>query len=142
MKNSLKTSVLAGALVVAAGAALVHAQITNEIKANITHSFMIGKKTMPPGRYTFRMQQDSNLALMTATNEDNNTSVAFSVREARDNHEPRHSELVFRKYGDTEFLAKIFEKGARLGSEVSESKSEEARVAQKMQPVEHTEEQK
>lgn len=70
-------------------------------------------------------------------------SVDFVVRAAIDNHTPAHSELVFRKYGNTEFVSKIFEGGSKTGAEVTETNREEARLVKHMQlPTEHIEEQR
>jgi hypothetical protein len=119
------------------------AQITNEIRAHIDHSFVIGNTTLPAGKYTFRMMGDSDLSIMTATSEDGKTAVTFIVREARADHTPAHSELIFRKYGDTEFLNKIFEVGSKIGAEVTEPSRQEQHFAQQgLHPIEHSEEQK
>jgi hypothetical protein len=140
MQNYLRilTPVLACAFF--AGAA--HAQVTDQIRADIGHNFMIGDKTFPPGKYIFRILPDSELALMSVTSADNKIHLQFSVRQTKSNHVPAHSELVFHRYGDTEVLAKIFEKGESYGSEVSMNNKQEARLAQGGKPVEHTEEQK
>ncbi len=120
-----------------------NAQITNEIRAHIDHSFVIGNTTLPAGEYTFRTMGDSNLSVMTATSEDGKTSVTFIVREARADHTPAHSELVFRKYGDTDFLSRIFEVGSKLGVDVTEPSRQEQHFAQQgLHPIEHSEEQK
>src|SRR5579859_2014656 len=129
MKNHLKTlaSVLVSLLFVSAGVPWLNAQIMNPIRAQVEHSFIIGNTTLPPGEYTFRMMQDSELAVMTATSENDKTTVEFIVREAIDDHTPGHSELVFRKYGNVEFLSKIFEGGSKTGAEVTETNRQEAR---------------
>ena len=145
MKNHLKTlaSVLVSLLFVSAGVPWLNAQIMNPIRAHVEHSFIIGNTTLPPGEYTFRMMQDSELAVMTATSENDKTTVEFIVREAIDDHTPGHSELVFRKYGNVEFLSKIFEGGSKTGAEVTETNRQEARVVKHMQhATEHSEEQK
>jgi len=130
-------------LFVTAGAALLNAQIADPIRAHVDHSFIIGNTTLPPGEYTFRMMQDSDLAVMNATSENDKTSVDFIVRETTADHTPSHSELVFRKYGNTEFLSKLFEGGSKSGAEVTETSRQEARLAKQMQhATEHTEEQK
>jgi hypothetical protein len=144
MKHLLKTftPALLGAGFIALNAPLLNAQITNQIRAKIDHSFVIGNTTLPPGEYTFRMQQDSNLSLMNVSSDNDKTSIDFLVRQAIDDHRPNHSELVFRKYGNTEFLSKIFETGSKNGAEVTETSREEARFAkQGKQASEHTEEQ-
>ena len=145
MTNRIRTLMPAavGILFLTAGAAGLNAQITDAVQAHVDHSFIIGDTTLPPGDYTFRILQNSDLSVMTATNANDKTSVEFIVREAVADHNPRHSELVFRKYGNTEFLSKIFEKGSKLGVEVTESNREEARVAKHgLHGMEHGEEQK
>jgi hypothetical protein len=128
-------------LLILASAFLLNAQIVNRIEANISHSFIIGNNTLPPGQYTFRMVPESDLSLMTVTDQ-NGKSIEFRVRAATMDHSPRHSELVFRKYGDTEILTKIFEKGLPDGSAVVETNKEEASLAKQGKAIEHSEEQK
>ena len=119
----------------------LNAQITNAIQAHIDHAFVIGNTTLPSGEYTFRMMQNSELSVMTATSENDKTSVEFIVREAINNHTPAHTELTFRKYGNTEFLNKIFESGTKIGVEVTETSREESRLVKEgQQPTLHTEE--
>ncbi len=120
----------------------VQAQITGAIETNINHPFVVGDTTLPPGRYIFRMVSDTNLHAMTVTNAATDTSVEFLVREALNSHTPSHSELVFNRYGDKQFLTKIFEVGTKAGVAVDESSREEARLQKQGQhPVEHSEEQ-
>jgi hypothetical protein len=143
MKINLRslTPVLVGLLFVTPGALWLNAQITNEIRTHIDHSFVIGNTTLPPGEYTFRMVPNSDLSVMTATNENDKTSVAFLVREAIDDHTPNHSDLVFRRYGNTEFLDKIFEVGSKDGVAVTETSRQEASfVKQGQHAIEHHEE--
>jgi len=121
---------------------LLNAQITNDIRAHINHSFMIDNTTLPPGQYTFRIMQNSDLQVMTAIGDDNKTSVTFVVREVRDDHTPAHSEVTFRKFGNEEFLNKIFEAGSKMGVAVTETGREEKHlVAEGQHATEHTEEQ-
>ncbi len=128
---------------VIAGAPWLHAQITNQIRAHIDHSFVVGNATLPPGDYIFRMMQDSELSIMTASSANDKIRVEFLVRDTTDDHTPRHSELTFRKYGNTEFLNRIFEMGSKDGAEVTETSRQEARfVKQHKHAIEHTEEQK
>ena len=144
MKSHLRVlvPVLIGFLFAMLGATQSNAQITNDVRAHIDHSFIIGNTTLPPGDYIFRMMQGSALSLMTATNENDKASVGFIVREAIDDHTPRHTELTFRKYGNTEFLNKIFEHGNKIGVEVTESSRQEAQLVEQGQhAILHTEEQ-
>lgn len=80
---------------------------------------------------------------MTAISDNGKASAQFLVRQSIDNHRPNHSELVFRRYGNTEFLSKIFEVGSKEGVAVMEPSKQEARLAsQGQQVLEHSEEQK
>ncbi|MGA2214272.1 MAG: hypothetical protein ABSH31_13440 [Bryobacteraceae bacterium] len=144
MKSHLKflAPVLASLCFLTAGATLASAQITNPIRAHVDHSFMIGDKTLPPGDYTFTMMEGSNLGVMTVTSADSKVNEVFNVERTIDNHRPKHSELVFRKFGETEFLSKIFESGSKSGAELTESRKQEARLAaQGQHAIEHMEEQ-
>ena len=142
MKKYLLAPVLAGLGFIALSVLSLHAQITNQIHAHIAHSFMIGDKTLPPGNYTFRIEGNSDLGVMTARNQHGDVVAQFNVRQSIDNHRPRHSELVFKRYGNTEFLSKVYEGGSRNGVSVTETGKEEARlVSQGQHAIEHTEEQ-
>lgn len=144
MKDALRMSapVLLSFIFAIAGAPFLNAQITNMIQAHIDHSFVIGNTTLPPGDYTFRILSNSDLQVMTATSENDKTSVSFIVESTTDDHTPRHSELFFRKYGDTEFLSKIFQAGSKDGAEITEPSRDEKRFAQQgTRPIEHMEEQ-
>ena len=121
-------------------AQLSPAQITNEIQATISHSFIVGNTTLPPGQYDFRVMSDSDLTIMKVTSADGKHSVEIEIREAQADRTPQHSELIFNRYGDKEFLSKIFEQGTKIGSAVAESPREELRLQKKGQhPAEHTE---
>ena len=116
------------------------AQITNEVEATISHSFIVGMKTLPPGKYTFRMQQGSSGSAMTVTSADGKSSDMFMTRESQAPTTPAHTELVFRRYGDKEFLSKIYEGGNKLGvAVVGASKLEKQLMAQGQKATEHSE---
>jgi hypothetical protein len=144
MKKYLRTlaPVLLSLFFAAVGARWTNAQITNQIQAHINHSFMIGDKTLPPGDYTFRIESNSDLGVMTVQNKDGDNVAQFNVRQSIDNHRPKHSELVFRKYGNTDFLSKIYEGGSKNGVALTETGKEESRlVSEGQHGTEHTEEQ-
>lgn len=145
MKNKLTLGTSFGALLITGGVLQLqqaNAQITNEIRAHLDHSFVIGEKTLPPGEYTFRISQGSNLSEMTARSEDGKNAATFLVRESIDDQRPAHSELVFRKYGDTEFLSKLYQGGSKIGVSLTETSKQEKEMAKQGQPTEHTEEEK
>ncbi len=118
-----------------------HAQITNAIEASVTYPFVVGNTTLPAGRYIFRMSQATDLQAMTITNAVADTSVEITVRQSDNSDTPKHNELVFNRYGDKEFLTKIYEAGASTGIAVDQSPQEARLQKQGQHPVEHTEEQ-
>jgi len=80
---------------------------------------------------------------MIATNQNGTNVAEFLVRQSVDNQTPNHSEIVFRKYGNTEFLSKIFEVGSKDGVAVMEHSKQEAQLINEGQEaLEHIEEQK
>ena len=112
-------------------------------KRTFDHSFVIGDKTLPPGKYTFRMTTDPDQSLMIATNQNGTNVAQFLVRQSVDDHRSSHSELVFHKYGNTEFLSKVFQSGSRNGLAVTEPGKQEARlIDQGQKAFEHSEVQK
>ena len=127
-KLRLLSIVSAGFVFAATATPRSNAQIMNAIKVHLDHSFVVDNTTLPPGQYTFRMMHNSDLQLMTVSSPDHKTSVEFIVREAIADHTPNHSELIFRKSGNTEFLNKIFEVGSKVGIAVEETSREEARL--------------
>jgi len=81
MKSHVRTvaSVLVSLFFVTVGTLRLKAQIVNGIRAHLDHSFVIGNTTLPPGEYTFRMVDNTDLSMMTATSENNKVSVDFIV---------------------------------------------------------------
>lgn len=119
------------------------AQISNPIEAQIDHKFTIANTTLPPGRYIFRMVSGTDLSAMTASTADGSNEVEFLVRQSQADHTPKHSELFFNRYGNHEFLTKIYEQGSQMGVAVAEPSRIESRLLKQGQHgVEHREEQK
>jgi hypothetical protein len=143
MKNHIRTlSPVLLTFFVGVGAQLLNAQITNPIQAHVDHSFVIGEKTLPPGEYTFRLTTDPDQSLMIVS-QNGKADAQFLIRQSIDDHTPRHSELVFRKYGDTEFLSKIYEAGSKEGAAITQPSKEEVRlIDQGQHALEHSEVQK
>lgn len=116
------------------------AQIVNAIDANIPHSFIVSSKTLPPGKYTFRMSQGSSGSIMTVTSADGKSTDEFLVQQAQAQSTPAHTELIFNRYGKKEFLSKVFESGNPAGVGVADVSQEEKQMqAQGQKPITHTE---
>jgi hypothetical protein len=119
-----------------------HAQIIGDLEVNIPFQFHAGNSTLPPGKYFIRMLDDSNLTVMEISSADGSTSALFYVQAEEANSSPAKSELIFNKYGDHYFLAKLFDEGNPSGSQVPESRyekkiSQAAEQAQTHVPAHH-----
>ena len=108
--------------------AKAHAQITGELEVNIPFQFYAGDAKLPAGKYVVRMLDNTNLRLMEISSADDSVSALFAVKDTQ-GPAPRKSELLFNKYGNRYFLAKVFDEGNPDGSAVPESQYEK-RVGQ------------
>jgi hypothetical protein len=98
----------------------LNAQVVDQIDAKIPHSFKILNKTFPAGQYTFQIDQDSDGGVMVITTNDGKNLDQFMVRDSIAPTTPAHTELVFNRYGNKEFLRKIYEAGNKNGIAVAE----------------------
>jgi hypothetical protein len=111
-----------------------HAQIIGDLEVNIPFQFHAGNAKLPPGKYVIHML-DNDFTVMEISSADGSTSALFQVKDAETNSEPAKSELIFNKYGNRYFLAKLFDEGNPSGSQVLESPYEKriSRAAQEAQ---------
>ena len=109
--------------------AKAHAQIVGELEVNIPFQFYAGNAKLPAGKYILHMLDNSDLTTMEISTPDGSTSALFEVQDAEANSAPAKSELIFNKYGNRYFLAKVFDEGNPDGSRVPESRYEK-RVSQ------------
>jgi hypothetical protein len=113
------------------------AQIVGDLEANIPFQFQAGNAKLPAGEYRIHVVQASNLTVMRISAADDSTSTFFQVTETEAKSAPTKSELIFNKYGDQYFLAKVFEEGSASGSEAIESRAEKTVSQQTTQAEEH-----
>ena len=114
-----------------------HAQIIGDLEVNIPFQFHAGNAKLPAGKYVIHMLDDSNLTVMEISSADGSTSALFEVHDAEANSAPAKSELIFNKYGNRYFLAKLFDEGNPSGSQVLESRYEKRISQQTMEGQEH-----
>ncbi len=105
------------------------AQIVGELDATIPFQFHAGNAKFPAGKYIIRPIDNSDLTFMEISSEDGSISALFEVRDAEANSAPGKNELIFNKYGNRYFLAKLFDEANPNGSAVEESRYEK-RVGQ------------
>jgi hypothetical protein len=107
----------------------VNAQIIGDLQANIPFQFHVGNTKFPAGEYRIHVFDSSDLTTMEIISSDGSASALFQVQEADTNSELSKSELIFNKYGNRYFLAKMFNEGNPNGAQVSES-GYEKRISQ------------
>ena len=118
------------------------AQIVDDLEVNIPFQFHAGNTKLPAGQYRIHALDDADLTVMEISSADGSISALFQVQAAEANSVPAKSELIFNKYGNRYFLAKLFEEGSASGSQVAESRyekrvSQEAAEAQAHVPAHH-----
>jgi len=105
------------------------AQIVGDLEVNIPFQFHAGNTKLPAGQYRIHVLDNADLTVMEISSVDGTTSALFEVQQAEANSEPAKSELIFNKYGNRYFLAKLFDEGNPSGSQVLKS-AYEKRVSQ------------
>jgi len=101
-----------------------HAQIIGNLEVNIPFQFHAGNVKLPPGKYSIHMLDNTDLGVMEITSADGSTSALFDVQSAQANTSPAKTELIFDKYGNHYFLARLFDEGNPSGSQLLESRYE------------------
>ena len=109
--------------------AKAHAQIIGELEVTVPFQFYAGNAKLPAGKYILHMLDNSDLRIMEISTADGSTSALFEVEDAEANSAPPKSELIFNKYGNRYFLARVFDEGNPDGSRVPASQYEK-RVSQ------------
>jgi len=112
------------------------AQIVGNLEVDIPFQFHAGNAKLPPGKYTIHLLENTDLTVMEITSVDNSTSALFEVGRTRASSTPAKSELIFNKYGNRYFLAKMFDEGNPTGSQVLESRYEK-RISEVVEGQEH-----
>src|SRR6266849_7638714 len=97
------------------------AQIVGDLEVNVPFQFHAGNTKLPAGQYRIHVLDYFDLTVMEISSVDGSTSALFEVQQADANSSPAKSELIFNKYGNRYFLAKLFDEGNPDGSTVDES---------------------
>ncbi|HQR36304.1 MAG TPA: hypothetical protein PLK30_26505 [Blastocatellia bacterium] len=91
------------------------------IKADIPFDFQIGKKKMPKGDYIIESVNDSGTVLIRKEK----GGKAVNIMTIKDKHTDKHkSKLMFRRYGDQYFLARIWDGSSESVLKIEKSSAE------------------
>src|ERR1700730_151716 len=113
------------------------AQLVGDLVVNIPFQFHAGNAKLPAGEYRIHVLDDSNPTVMEITSSDGSTSALFQVRDTDVNATPGKDELVFNKYGNRYFLAKLFQEGSDQGRQVIASNYEKTVSQEATETQEH-----
>jgi len=124
-------------LVLTIFAGKARAQIVGNLEVNVPFQFHAGNTKLPAGKYRIHVLDGSDLSVMEIASVDGSTSALFEVRQSDANSAPAKSELIFNKYGNRYFLAKLFDEGNASGSKVVESRYEKQLSKAAVEAQEH-----
>jgi hypothetical protein len=104
------------------------AQTARRIRINVPFDFVVGKQTLPAGTYTIRQMLRDNDSLLLLQSTDGRTTESVLTNRVEAGRESAAARLDFHRYGDTNFLFRVWTPGTESGRELPKSKSERVRV--------------
>ena len=110
------------------GAVAANAQVESDvtIEANIPHSFVVEKTTLPAGKYMIKAADEfGDPSVMEIRSASGHTAVFFETEGVQPRQAPAKTELVFDKVGDTYFLSEVLVAGDDTGGKLPKSRMEE-----------------
>jgi len=114
----------------------MHAQIDNGLDFTTSFSFYAGNTKMPAGSYTVTQTDiDASVLLIKSTDGNYSAFVDFIPTHAETPH--AQSDVTFHKYGDTEYLNRLWVEGQKYGMKIDPTKAE-LKAAAAASPVEHS----
>ena len=125
-KQTLSAFILIGLILAAAFAA--QAQTTRPLVVNVPFDFVVGKKTLPAGRYTVKRFISNNDKLLLVQSADGRTVQSIQTSEIEASAAADVAQLKFHRYGDKYFLFQIWTPGTQVGRELPKSQLEEITI--------------
>lgn len=124
MNGFIGKTLLILCLLAGIGGSTVKAQIDSDttVDADIPHAFVVRETTLPAGRYTIKVLDDTNLNRLEIRSATGHRAVVFETVDVQADKTPRQSELVFDKIGDQYFLSQIWLSTSNSGAQVVKSK--------------------
>lgn len=100
------------------------AGLSGTVRADIPFDFIVGNKEFKAGIYSVgRLSASNNNGTLIIRSEDDDAVATYNVINATDNGDSQ-ARLIFRRYGNQYFLAKIFDGQSGQGAEFLKSKAE------------------
>jgi len=112
------------------------AQIADGVDFTTSFPFYAGNASMPAGSYKItQSDMDESILQIQSTDGTHSALVEFIPTHSAQPHP--HSDVTFHKYGDTEYLNRIWVEGQEYGMKVDPTKAE-TKAAAKANVVEHS----
>jgi len=130
MKKPIISLIAAVSFGVALLATTLAAPSTVKIRAEIPFDFMVGSRRMPKGDYLIESVGDSGT--LTIRHEKKGKAVTFNTIRHKPTDSPK-SKLIFNRYGEQYFLARIWDGSSETVLKLNKSKAEKrvAKLAKK-----------
>ena len=112
------------------------AQIDNGVDFTASFPFYAGNAKMPAGSYKI-IQSDPDLNILQIQSKDGVHSALVEFIPTHSAQPHPHSDVTFHKYGDTEYLNRIWVQGQEYGMKVDPTKAE-TKAAANANVVEHS----
>ena len=125
-KQTLSAFILIGLILVAAVA--TQAQTTRPLVVNVPFDFVVGKKTLPAGRYTIKRFVRDNDKLLLVQSADGRAVQSIQTSAVEASTAADAAQLKFHRYGDKYFLFQVWTPGAQTGRELPKSRLEEITI--------------
>jgi hypothetical protein len=135
MKNVSKIVVRMGLLSLLSVMPLA-AQIVDGVDFTTAFPFYVGNAKMPAGSYKIT-QSDNDESILQIQSKDGTHSAFIDFTPTHSVQPHPHSDVTFHKYGDTEYLNRIWVGGQKYGMKVQSTKSE-LKAAANATVVEHS----
>ena len=118
----MKTQMLRIAVfaLLAASAAMAQTR-PGDVIVNVPFAFVVGSHQMQPGRYVVTPAATGLLRMFDT--EVSNNQLFLPVNSVQSNT-PKDAKLVFHRYGDTYFLAEVWNGNSDIGRQLARSKAE------------------
>ena len=135
MKNVSKLVVRMGLLSLLSVMPL-SAQIDNGVRFTTSFPFYVGNAKMPAGSYKIT-QSDMDESILQIQSNDGVHSALIEFVPTHSAQPHPHFDITFHKYGDTEYLNRIWVQGQKYGMKVDPTKAE-TKAAANANVVEHS----
>ena len=136
MKKQVFALIVALSVVVSLVVTALSYSFTVKIRAEIPFDFMVGSKRLPKGEYLIESQNESGT--LTIRNAKKGKAVAFMTVKDKMLEKPK-SKLIFHRYNDQYFLARIWDGTSDTVLKLNKSKTEK-KVAKLAKKEEHPDE--